>query len=53
MKIEVHCDKHVERLVGKRIRVRLPEYDGHGIVDSIQGDQDGGIATLILEENDD
>lgn len=46
LKIDMSCDKRVKRLRGKRIRVKLPEYNGYGVVDSIQC----GIATIILEE---
>jgi hypothetical protein len=54
--ISVRACPKVQRLLGRRIRVRTPEYDGYGEVTCVMGHTDAQIsehiATVALEVND-
>lgn len=50
--LTVPASREVIRLLGKRVRVRIAEFDGYAVVDDVQGDDLGGTATLTLCESD-
>lgn len=50
--LTVPASREVIRLLGKRVRVRIAEFDGYAVVDGVQGDDLGGTAILTPCEDD-